>query len=255
MSPTVEPDPQDRLTAVVRRSKDPRQARFLTLASLRWVVRHRAWTPYYLLRYWRFLLLRIRHPYVVTEGFVFLGRRVDLGARPGYGRLVLGRWVHLGDGTRLQAHEGTLRLGEKCVLGRDVTITCYLDVEIGASCLLADWTYICDFDHVTSDLAVPIKDQGLVKTPVRIGPDCWFGTKTTVLRGTTIGSGVVIAAHAVARGEVPDYSIVAGIPGKVVKNRREVHEADADRRAYLAGLARGAAAEAARAAQALRGRS
>ncbi len=60
-------------------------------------------------------------PDVVTEGFVFLGRRVELQARRGYGRLVLGRWVHLGDENRLRAHEGTLRIGDKCVFGRDNT--------------------------------------------------------------------------------------------------------------------------------------
>ncbi|WP_202805702.1 acyltransferase [Actinopolymorpha alba] len=223
----------------------PRQARFLTFASLRWVIRHRAWTPYYLVRYWRFLLLRIRRPDVITEGFVFLGRRVDLRVRRGYGRLVLGRWVHLGDGTRLHAHEGTLRVGDKCVFGRDVTVNCYLDVEIGAASLIADWCYVCDFDHVTSELAVPIKDQGLVKSPVRIGPDCWLGTKVTVLRGASVGTGVVVAAHAVVRGEVPDLTIAAGVPARVVKDRRALYEAGAGRRAYLEGLARGASEAAA----------
>lgn len=222
------------------RKRDARQARFLTWASLRWILRHRAFTPYYLVRYWRFLLFRIRRPHVVTEGLVFLGKGVDVWVRPGYGRVILGRFVHLGDGTRLNAHEGTLRVGEKSVLGRDVTINCYLDVEVGAASLLADWSYICDFDHVATDLDQPIKDQGLVKSPVRIGPDCWLGVRTTVLRGTTIGTGVVVGAHAVVRGEVPDYAVVAGVPARVVKDRREAHQAQAARRAYLAGLARGA---------------
>src|SRR3954463_7615551 len=70
--------------------RDPRQARFLTWASLRWIVRHRAWTPWYLVRYWRFLKFRLRNPHVITEGFVFLGRNVELYARRGYGRLILG---------------------------------------------------------------------------------------------------------------------------------------------------------------------
>ena len=207
---------------------------------MRWIIRNRAWSPYYLLRYWRLLVLRLRHPDVVVEGLVFLGRRVELRARPGYGRLVLGRWVHLGDGTRLHAHEGTLRIADKCVLGRDVTVNCYLDVEFGAASLVADWGYVVDFDHVTDDLDRPIKDQGLVKAPVRIGPGCWLGTRATVLRGTTIGTGVVVGAHAVVRGDVPDHSIVAGVPARVVKDRRAAHRAEADRRAYLEGLARGA---------------
>jgi acetyltransferase-like isoleucine patch superfamily enzyme len=212
--------------------------RLLTAANLRWVVRHRAWTPYYLKRYWRFAWFKLRHPQVVTEGFVFLGKKLEIVARPGHGRLILGKWVHLGDETRLRAHEGTLRIGDKVVFARDVTVNCYLDIEIGASTLIADWTYICDFDHKTEDLGLPIKDQGLVKSPVRIGPDCWLATKVTVTRGADIGRGVVIGANSVARGNIPEYSVAVGIPAVVVRNRVARYEAEADRRAYLAELAR-----------------
>jgi acetyltransferase-like isoleucine patch superfamily enzyme len=212
--------------------------RLLSVENLRWVVRHRAWTPYYLKRYWRFAWFKLRHPQVITEGFVFLGKKLEIVARPGHGRIVLGKWVHLGDETRLRAHEGTLRIGDKVVFARDVTVNCYLDVEIGASTLIADWTYICDFDHKTDDLGLPIKDQGLVKSPVRIGPDCWLATKVTVTRGTDIGRGAVIGANSVARGNIPEYAVAVGVPAVVVRDRVSRYAADAERREYLAGLAR-----------------
>ncbi len=218
--------------------RDPRQAKFVTAASLRWMWRNRTFDLWYLLRFWRLFVLRLRHPDVVTEGMVFIGRRVELYARTGYGRLVLGRWVHVGAENRLRVHEGTLRVGDKCVFGRDNTINCYLDIEFGAGTIVADWVYICDFDHVYDDITVPIKDQGIVKSPVRIGPDCWVGAKVTVLRGTTIGHGCVLAAHAVVRGDVPAMSIVGGVPGRVLKDRREVYEAKAATRAALEDIAR-----------------
>ncbi|MFD3406086.1 acyltransferase [Kribbella sp. NPDC058693] len=211
--------------------------RLLSVANLRWVVRHRAWTPYYLKRYWRFAWFKLRHPQVITEGFVFLGKHLEIVARRGHGRIILGKWVHLGDETRLRAHEGTLRIGDKVVFARDVTVNCYLDVEIGASTLIADWTYICDFDHKTEDLDLPIKDQGLVKSPVRIGPDCWLATKVTVTRGADIGRGTVIGANSVARGNIPAYSVAVGIPAVVVADRTARFTANAERRKYLAGLA------------------
>jgi acetyltransferase-like isoleucine patch superfamily enzyme len=220
--------------------------RLLTAANLRWVVRHRAWTPYYLKRYWRFAWFKFRHPQVITEGFVFLGKKLEIVARPGHGRLILGKWVHLGDETRLRAHEGTLRIGDKVVFARDVTVNCYLDIEIGASTLIADWTYICDFDHKIEDLGLPIKDQGLVKSPVRIGPDCWLATKVTVLRGADIGRGAVIGANSVARGNIPEYSVAAGIPAVVVRDRITRYAADSERRHYLEDLARENEATAAR---------
>jgi acetyltransferase-like isoleucine patch superfamily enzyme len=218
--------------------RDPRQARFLTLASLRWMIRHRAYTPWYLLRYWRLFMLRLRRPDVVLLGMVFLGKGTTLATRPGYGRLVVGRWVHIGDLTRLRAHEGTLRIGDKVVMGSDNTINCYLDVEIGAATLISDWCYVTDFDHVTDTLDVPIKDQGIVKSPVRIGPDCWLGVKSTVTRGTIVGRGCVLAAHTVARGEYEDLSIIAGVPGRAVRNRRTRYEQAAAHREALADMAR-----------------
>lgn len=221
---------------------DPRQARFLTIASLRWVLRHRAYTPWYLVRYWRLLRFRIANPHVVLRGMVFLGRRVELHARPGYGRLEIGRWVHIGDGNAVRCHEGSLRIGDKVVLGRENTINCYLDVEIGAATIVADWVYVTDFDHRTEDVHVPIKDQGIVKTPVRIGPDCWLGVKSTVLRGSRVGRGSVLGAHAVVRGDVPEYSIAVGAPARVVRDRKADYEAAAQQRAALADIARKSAA-------------
>lgn len=211
--------PRATVSLVSRRRRDPRQARHLSVASLRWVVRHRAWTPWYLVRYARLARLRLRHPEVVTEGMVFLGRRTVVEGRRGRGRVVLGPWVHIGDDTALRAHEGTLRVGEKAVFGRHDTVNCYLDVEIGACALVADWVHITDFDHRFDDLGLPIKDQGIVKSPVRIGPDSWLGVKSSVLRGSVIGRGCVVGAHAVVRGTVPDLAVVGGVPATVLKSR------------------------------------
>ena len=219
-------------------ARDPRQARFLTLDSLRWIVRNRAWSWWYLIRYWRFFWFKVRNPHVITTGFVFLGRRVEVWARKGYGQLILGRWVHVGDENRLRCHEGVLTVGDKCVFGRDNTVNCYLDIEIGPGSIVADWVYLCDFDHVTEDIHVPIKDQGIIKSPVRIGADVWIGAKATVLRGANVGHGSVIAAHAVVRDSCPPFSIVGGVPARVLKDRVEIYEANAVTRAALADIAR-----------------
>lgn len=231
---------RDRWSRAGRR--DPQQARFLTMASLRWVLRNRAYTPWYLVRYARLLKFRLANPHVVLRGMVFLGKRVELHARAGYGRLEIGRWVHIGDGNSLRCHEGSLRIGDKVVFGKDNTVNCYLDVEIGATTIVADWVYVTDFDHRIADVHIPIKDQGIVKTPVRIGPDVWIGTKVSVLRGTRVGRGSVLGAHAVVRGDIPEYSIAVGAPARVVRNRVADYEAAAQERAALADIARKTAA-------------
>jgi acetyltransferase-like isoleucine patch superfamily enzyme len=223
---------------VWRRDRDPRQARYLTWASLRWVWRNRAFTPWYLVRYWRFFSWKLRNPHIVTEGFVFLGKDVELYARKGFGRMVIGRWVHIGSGNKIRCHEGNLRIGDKCVFGKDNTVNCYLDIEFGTAALAADWVYICDFDHVFSDIHVPIKDQGIVKEPVRIGPDVWIGQKASILKGVTIGRGSVVAAHALVNKDLPDYSVAVGTPARVVKNRLEDYRAAEAKRLAHADIAR-----------------
>jgi len=235
--------PLDALGAACRAARrmpprDPRQYRHCSIAAFRWVLAHRAWTWFYLVRYARLLRLRLLHPQVTTEGMVFLGRRVELVARRGFGRLVLGAFTHLGSGNALRAHEGTLRVGRACVFGKDNTVNCYLDVEFGAATIVADWVYVCDFDHVFSDIRVPIKDQGIVKSPVRVGPDVWIGTKASVLRGTAIGRGSVVAAHCLVNADVPAWSVAVGVPVRVVRDRRVDFLADSEKRAALADIAR-----------------
>ncbi|HVL32434.1 MAG TPA: acyltransferase [Actinomycetota bacterium] len=177
------------------------------------------YTPRYWLMAFRFLRFKITHPHIKTEGFVFLGRNVEVYARRGYGRLTIGKWVFIGSGNAIRCHEGNLRIGDKVVFGATNTINCYLDIEIGDASILADWIYICDFDHKYENMDMPIKDQGIIKSPVKIGANCWLGEKSTVLRGVTIGDGCVIASHALVNKDVPPDSIVGGVPARVLKKR------------------------------------
>jgi acetyltransferase-like isoleucine patch superfamily enzyme len=190
------------------------------IAGLRWVIRHRAWTPWYLVRYWRFWRVRVASPHIDLQGFVFLDRGAQLYARRGYGRLIVGPWTHLGAGTALRCHEGTLRIGPSCTFGRDTSINCYLDVEVGGSALFADHVYISDFDHRYADATRPIRSQGIVKARVRIGDDVWLGTKVTVARGVSIGRGAVIGANSVVTRDIPDFAVAVGSPAHVIKDRR-----------------------------------
>src|SRR5690606_13480476 len=138
----------------------PARVRWGWRRSLRFAVDHHMLSPAYLPLYARYLAARARHPGVEFRGMVFLGRRVELEAPRRAARLSLGAWCWIGDGNRLRAHEGNLRLGPKVVLGSDNVVNCYLDVEIGRNSLLSDWIYVCDFDHAYDDPGVPIKKQG-----------------------------------------------------------------------------------------------
>ena len=191
--------------------------------AVRFAVERRMTSAGYLAAYRRYLLARARvavtGAHVEFAGMTFLGRRVELHARRGHGRLVLGPWTHLGDDNKLRAHEGQLTVGAKVVMGRDNVVNTYLDVEIGDAAILADWIYVCDFDHRFDRLDVPIKDQGIVAAPTRIGADVWVGEKASVLRGVDVGRGSVIASHCLVNADVPPFSIAVGVPVRVVRSR------------------------------------
>jgi acetyltransferase-like isoleucine patch superfamily enzyme len=178
----------------------------------------------YLPRYWVMALryrwrLRVRARHIRTGGPVFLSRTAEVTCRRGLGHMELGRWVWVGDHDAIRCHEGSVRIGDRVVFGRGVTVDAYLDVEIGDDCLLADSVLVTDFDHRYDDPATPIRKQGIVKSRVRIEADCWIGAKATILRGSTIGRGSVIGALSVVKGDIPPYSVAVGNPARVVRRR------------------------------------
>ena len=187
---------------------------------IRFVRARRLYLPRYwwlALRYlWRF---RVRARHIRTRWPVFVSRTAEVTCRRGLGHMELGRWAWIGDGNAIRCHEGSVRIGNRVVLGRDVTVDAYLDVEIGDDCLLADSVLVTDFDHRYDDPATPIRKQGIVKSRVRIEADCWIGAKATVLRGSTIGRGSVVGALSVVKGDIPPYSVAVGNPARVVKRR------------------------------------
>jgi acetyltransferase-like isoleucine patch superfamily enzyme len=189
-------------------------------STMRFIVRNRMATPRYLrlwLRYvWRF---RVRNRHIVTRGMVFVDRRAEVYCRRGLGHMELGRWVWIGAGNALRCHEGFFRVGDKVVFGGSNTINGYLDIDVGDDCIFADRIYVTDFDHVYADPGVPIRRQGIVKSPVRIEDDCWIGEKATILRGVTVGRGSVVGSQTVVTRDVPPMSVVVGNPGRVVKRR------------------------------------
>ncbi len=122
------------------------------------------------------------------------------------------------------------------MFGRHTIVNSYLDVEIGPGALIADYVYIGDFDHQYDDLDRPIKDQGIVKTPVRIGAGSWLGVKATVLRGCAVGDGAVVGANSVVTRHVRPYEVVVGAPARVIADRRAAHAVARKTREALADI-------------------
>jgi acetyltransferase-like isoleucine patch superfamily enzyme len=108
-------------------------------------------------------------------------------------------------------------IGNGCVIGHFNHITCVDSVELGAKVLTADRVHISDNSHSYQNPSVPIVDQPVVsKGPVFIGEGTWLGENVSVL-SCRIGRNCVIGANSVVTKDIPDLCVVAGVPGRVIK--------------------------------------
>ncbi len=142
------------------------------------------------------------------------------------------RGIELGDNVMLGAYcviraSSLTNLGEGVKIGRESAMDAYSyigaggGVSIGESVIMGQHVSFHAENHKYDRLDTPIKQQGLTRKGIVIDDDCWIGSNTTFLDGAHVGRGCVIAAGAVVIGEVPPYSVVVGIPGRVVKSRKQ----------------------------------
>jgi acetyltransferase-like isoleucine patch superfamily enzyme len=85
---------------------------------------------------------------------------------------------------------------------------------------IATHVVIIPANHVFTNPDLPICRQGLTCKGVTIEDDVWIGCNVTVLDGAHIGRGSVIAAGSVVRGRVEPWSVMGGVPARVIKMRK-----------------------------------
>jgi acetyltransferase-like isoleucine patch superfamily enzyme len=103
--------------------------------------------------------------------------------------------------------------GAFCVIGVNS------EIRVGNHVMIAHAVSIRDTDHSFTDVTVPMSEQGIISSQVVIEDDVWIGHGATILKGVTIGKGAIIAAGAVVNRDIEPYSIVGGVPAKVIRLR------------------------------------
>lgn len=97
----------------------------------------------------------------------------------------------------------------------NLTILDIMEVRIGNNVMIGPNSLISTVNHPLTPLGRR-KHLGIGK-PVHIGNDVWLGGNVTILPGVTIGNNVVVAAGAVVTKDIPDNSLVAGVPAKLIR--------------------------------------
>lgn len=127
----------------------------------------------------------------------------------------------LGDGSWVAAGailRGHLRIGSRTSVNPYAHIAG--NVVIGSAVMIASLASIYGFNHGFERTDVLMRDQPLSHKGVVIGDDSWIGANAVILDGVTLGRGCIVAAGAVVTRSAPEYSVIAGNPGRVIADRR-----------------------------------
>jgi len=142
------------------------------------------------------------------------------------------RWISIGDDTMIATHvtlsagmvpgqqmmtDPVVIIGDRCLIGRGSAIVGHYRIDIGDDVYTGMNVYITDQNHGYEDISAPIGTQDPQDDPVVVGSGSWIGSGAVVLPGARLGEHCVVAANSVVRGEFPPYSVVAGVPAKLVR--------------------------------------
>ena len=112
-----------------------------------------------------------------------------------------------------------LKIGNNSNIGPYAYIGCSGYIEIGDNVMISPRVSIYAENHIFERTDITIKAQGVKKQFVKIEDDCWIAANSIILSGVTIGKGSVVAAGSVVTGDIPPFSVVAGAPARIIKQR------------------------------------
>lgn len=113
-----------------------------------------------------------------------------------------------------------LKVGNNSNIGPYCYVGCSGYIEIGNNVMISPRVSIYAENHTFSEADIVMKEQGVERSAVIIEDDCWIAANSIILSGVRIGHGSIVAAGSVVSKDVPPYSVVAGVPAKVIRSRK-----------------------------------
>ena len=144
---------------------------------------------------------------------IYWSARMDT---PPYRRFWLGKRSVIESFCCINNAVGDVTIGDNTRIGIHCTVIG--PVCIGNNVNLAQGITVTALNHNFQDATKRIDEQGVSTKPVVIGDDVWIGANAVILPGVTIGRHCVVAAGAVVTKDVPDNTLVGGVPAKIIKS-------------------------------------
>lgn len=165
----------------------------------------------------------LRHPHKIAIGHdVIIDDLCCLDAKGTDNRgIELGDGVFIGRNSILSCKNGDIVIDDHANIGFNTEIFSASRVRVGKRVLIAAYTYLVGGDHLFDRTDVPVLDQGRTAAGIEVDDNAWLGAHVVVTDGSRIGRDAIIGAGAVVVGEIAEYRIAAGIPARVIRDRRE----------------------------------
>lgn len=145
----------------------------------------------------------------------YIGRPTFIEGRK---NIYIGNRVRVFPGIRMEAiGNGTIKIGDNTAIEQNVHITSGGGVHIGNDVTIVANVCITNIDHQYEDIDKSVLNQGIKVTDTKIGDGCFIGFGAVIQAGTTLGTHCIVGANAVVRGNFPDYSVIVGVPARIVK--------------------------------------
>ena len=163
----------------------------------------------------------LRHPHKIHVGDnVVVDDNCLLDAKGESNRGIrIGSGVFIGRNSILSCKNGDIELADGANIGFNCEVFSASRVTIGASVLMAAYSYIIGGDHDFSDPTAPVLSQARTSAGVDVGAGAWLGAGAKILDGVRIGEHAIVGAAAVVRDNVPAHAVAAGVPARVISRR------------------------------------
>ena len=171
----------------------------------------------------------MKHPILMIYIWKRGSKKVIIGSRISIRRmkyLQLGNKIEIGSDARFlfvrEYYGGTyspsVRIGDNVSIGNRFSALSAEPIIIENDVLIASDVLITSENHgINPELSSSYANIPLDSKPVFIGRGCWIGEKVTIMPGVNLGERCIVAANAVVTKTVPAYSMVAGVPAKIIK--------------------------------------
>ena len=139
---------------------------------------------------------------------------------PPYRRFSIGKRSVVESFSCINNAVGDVVIGDYTRIGLHCTVIG--PVTIGNHVNLAQGITVSALNHNFEDTRLRIDEQGVNTSEIIIDDDVWIGANAVITAGVHIGRHSVVAAGAVVTKDVPEYSVVGGVPAKVIRTIRQI---------------------------------